>query len=431
MSAAASGAAFVGRGPELDALAAHLAAQDRPAGGVLLVSGPAGVGKTRLVDEAVRRAAGPAAARGTGAAVIGAGGPAVVRGYCPAETAPPLWPWRAALKRAGVEIAREPDIEPLAAKSARFAALAQLSDALIAAAPLAVVLEDLHWADTASLDLLAQVATVSGGSGITIIGTVRSPAPQNVAVRLAGLGRYGAVTLTLAPFTPEEVAELVDPGLASEVHARTGGLPLLVAAVRAGYESADLAVVVSGLLAALTPAQRVIIEAAAVLGENVDEHLLAAAITVPAAVPPVAVPEAASGGRPASGPGRRASAPGGWHDEDVAAALAAAWHGGLLTVDPATRRYRFAHALVRDGIVDRLDPAAGQALHRAAALALESSADADRAGRIAAHWRQAGTDAGTRRAAARWARRAAANARVARAYDDSVRLLCEALADMS
>ena len=45
--------------------------------------------------------------------------------------------------------------------------------------------------------------------------------------------------------------------------------------------------------------------------------------------------------------------------------------------------------------------------------------------------RQAGTDSGTRRAAAQWARRAAANARAARAYDDSVRLLCEALADMS
>src|SRR5580693_7880405 len=177
------GVAFVGRGRELDALADHLAAHDQPAGGVLLISGPAGVGKTRLVDEAVRRAAGPA----------------VVRGYCPAETAPPLWPWRAALKRAGVEIAREPDIEPAAAKSARFAALAQMSDALIAVGPLVVVLEDLHWADAASLDLLAQVGAVANGTGLTVIGTVRSPAPQDIDVRLAGLGRYGAVTLTLAP----------------------------------------------------------------------------------------------------------------------------------------------------------------------------------------------------------------------------------------
>ena len=212
-----SAVAFVGRGRELDVLAARLAPHDRAAGGVLLISGPAGVGKTRLLDEAIRRAARPA----------------VVRGYCPAETAPPLWPWRAALKRAGVEIAREPDIEPAAAKSARFAALAQMSDALTAAGPLVAVLEDLHWADAASLDLLAQVGAVANGTGLTIIGTFRSPAAQDVAVRLAELGRYGAVTLTLAPFTPEEVAELVDPAVASDVHKRTGGLPLLVAAVRA------------------------------------------------------------------------------------------------------------------------------------------------------------------------------------------------------
>jgi DNA-binding CsgD family transcriptional regulator len=394
VSAVAPGVSFVGRGRELGALVAHLAAQDRPSGGVLLISGPAGVGKTRLVDEAVGLA----------------DGPAVVRGYCLAEAAPPLWPWRAALKRAGVEIARGPDVEPAAAKSASFAALAQMSDALIAAGPLAVVLEDLHWADAASLDLLAQVGAVAGGTGLTIIGTVRSPAAENVAVRLADLGRYGGATLTLAPFTLDEVAELIDPAVAPDVHKRTGGLPLLVAAVRAGYASADLTVVVSGLLAALTSAQRAIIEAAAILGENVDEHILAAVV--------------------ADRSGASAGADG-WHDEGVANALAAAWRGGLLTVDAATRGYRFAHALVRDGIVARLDPATARALHRAAALALEASADTDRAGRIAMHWRQAGTDPGTRRAAAQWARRAAADARAARAYDDSARLLSEALADMS
>ena len=400
MSAVAPGAVFVGRERELDVLAAHLAAQNRSSSGVLLISGPAGVGKTTLVEQAVRAAATPP----------------VVRGYCPAEPAPPLWPWRAALTRAGVtradaEIVAEPDIEPAAAASARFGALAQMSDALIAAGPLTVVLEDLHWADAASLDLLAQVGAAPAGADVTVIGTVRSPAPQEVGIRLAGLGRYGAVTLPLAPFTPDEVAELVDPGLVSDVYQRTGGLPLLVAAVRAGSGSADLAVVVGGLLAALTPAQREIIEAAAVLGEVVDDHLLAAVVT---------------GRRGAAAPG-----PAAWHDDIVADALDTAWHNGLLAVDAASRRYRFAHALVRDGIVDRLDPATARELHRAAALALESSADAGRAGRIAAHWRHAGTDPGTRRAAAAWARKAAAQARSARAYDDAARLLAGALADMS
>ena len=394
VSAVTPGVAFVGRDPELGSLAAYLAAGERPPGGVLLITGPAGVGKTRLVDEALRRAAGTA----------------IVRGYCPAETAPPLWPWRAALRRAGVEMAREPGIEPAAAKSAWFAALAQMSDALVAAGRLVVVLEDLHWADAASLDLLAQVGVDAGVTGLTVIGTVRSPAPHDIDVRLAGLGRYGAVTLTLAPFTVDEVAELVGPAVASDVHQRTGGLPLLVTAVRAGYGSADLVVVVGGLLAALTPAQRTVIEAAAVLGENVDEHILAAVI-------------ADRSGAPANAAG--------WHDAAVANALAAAWRGGLLVVDAAARSYRFAHALVRDGILDRLDPVTARALHHAAALALEASSEADRAGRVARHWRHAGTDPGTRRAAARWARRAAADARAARAYDDSARLLSEALDDLS
>jgi DNA-binding CsgD family transcriptional regulator len=394
VSAVAPGVAFVGRGPELGALATYLAAGERALGGVLLISGPAGVGKTRLVDEALRRAAGIT----------------VVRGYCPAETAPPLWPWRAALRRAGAEITREPGIEPAAAKSAWFAAVAQMSDALTGAGRLAVVLEDLHWGDAATLDLLAQVGAAAGGTGLTVVGTVRSPAPRDIDIRLAGLGRYGAVTLTLAPFTVEEVGELVGSAVASDVHQRTGGLPLLVTAVQAGYGSADLAVVVGGLLAALTPAQRAVVEAAAVLGENVDEHILAAVVAGRSDTPAGAA---------------------GWHDAGVAEALAAAWRGGLLVVDAETRSYRFAHALVRDGIMDRLDPASARALHRAAALALEASSEADRAGRIAMHWRHAGTDPGTRRAAARWARRASADARAARAYDDSARLLAEALADLS
>jgi DNA-binding CsgD family transcriptional regulator len=398
VSAVTPGAAFAGRDSELAALAAMLGAGDVPAaerapGGVVLVSGPAGVGKTRLVDEALRRAAGPA----------------VVRGYCPAETAPPLWPWRAALRRVRADIPRAAAIEPAAAKSAWFAALGQLSDALTAAGRLVVVLEDLHWGDSASLDLLAQVAAVADGTGLTVVGTVRSPAPPETDARLAGLARYGAVTLTLAALTVDEVAELVGPAAAPGVHRRTGGLPLLVNTLRAGHGSADLAVVVGGLLATLTPAQRAVVEAAAVLGESVDEHTLAVAASGHARSPDGA----------------------GWHDPGVADALAAAWRGGLLVVDPATRSYRFAHALVRDGIVDRLDPAAARALHQAAALALEASPAADRAGRAALHWRHAGTGPDTRRAAARWARRAAADARAARAYDDSARLLAQALADLS
>ncbi|HTJ38316.1 MAG TPA: AAA family ATPase [Dactylosporangium sp.] len=369
-------AGFVGRGRELAVLAGRLAAGD--GGGVVLVEGPAGVGKTMLVDRAVRQA-----------------GVAAVRGYCPAEPAPPLWPWRAALRRAGLRLAPESEVEPGAAASARFAALARMSDALLDGDPAVIVLEDLHWADAASLDLLRQVAQGAPGGGLTVIGTVRSPAPEEAALRLAGLGRYGAVTIPLTPFTVDEVAELVTPAVAAEVYTRTGGLPLLVSAVRAGHDSSDLPAVVRALLAALTPAQLAVVEAAAVLGEEVDEALLAATLA-----------------------------------GDVADALTAAWHAGLLAVAEDGSGYRFTHALVRDGIVARLEPAARRRLARDAALALEAGGG-EPAARIAALWRQAGPAPDARRAAATWSRAAAAQARAAHAYDDAVGHLADVLADLS
>ena len=403
VSAAARGAVFVGRERELDVLAAHLAARDRSSSGVLLISGPAGVGKTTLLDQAVRVAAAPP----------------VIRGYCPAEPAPPLWPWRAALSRAGVKragagLADEPDIEPAAAASARFAALAQLSDAPDRGRP----------ADGGARGPALGGRRVAGPPGA---GRQRPPAappsrssapcgrprPQEAGIRLAGLARYGAVTLPLAPFTPDEVAELVDPGLVSDVYQRTGGLPLLVAAMRAGSGSADLAVVVGGLLAALTPAQREVIEAAAVLGEVVDDHLLAAIVAAGGL--------GRRGGRPAlrgtttasrTRSPRRGGA-GCWRSTTAPGATASPTRWSATASWTASTR-------PRPGV-----------LHRAAALALQLSADTGRAGRIAAHWRRAGTDPGTRRAAAAWARKAAAQARSVRAYDDAARLLAGALADMS
>ena len=300
-----------------------------------------------------------------------------------------------------------------AAASARFAALAEVSDALLAGGPLVIVLEDLHWADTASLELLHQVTAGVAGSGLTVVATVRSPAPEEVAVRLAALTRYGAVSLNLPPFTTEEVAALVGPAAAARVFLRTGGLPLLVAAARDGSGPADVAAVVRTLLATLTPEQRSVLEAAAILDDEVDEPLLAAVVAADG--PPV----------------------------DVAAALTAAWHGGLLTVDEG--RYRFVHALVREGIADRLAPEVGRRLHRTAAVALTPGGADPMAGddnpaatgrepaaaRIAAHWRRAGTDPDLRRAAADWSRRAAGQAMAAHAYADAVRELSAALTDLA
>ena len=150
--------AFVGRGPELELVLDRLDATGTGRGGVLLVSGPAGIGKTRLVEEALSRY--------EGAALVG-------RGQCTDDPgAPPFWPWSRALRAvdratggtvlAGVLPAeRAVPAEPAVAAAERFRALTAATDALLRAAadrPLALVLEDLHWADAESLDLLRRVA---------------------------------------------------------------------------------------------------------------------------------------------------------------------------------------------------------------------------------------------------------------------------------
>ncbi|MEV3991071.1 AAA family ATPase [Streptomyces sp. NPDC049837] len=401
---------FVGRAAELASLARRIEAAAHGTGSVLLLAGPAGIGKSTLAAEALRRHAEPA-------------GLTVVRGHCPRDAvAPPLWPWQRALRHAGVAPGLspgQPERAPAApadaadAAAARFLELARMSEALAAAAaerPLLVLLEDLHWADTASLDLLRQVTGQGDDRGLLVLGTVREPVPEEAAGALTDLRRYGADTLRLAPFSKAEVAQCLGseaPGAAEaaeESYRRTGGLPLLVAALRT-HASEDLGTVVSGLLTGLTAEQREVVRAAAVLGERLEPGLLAAVL-----------PE---------------------RDETVVAeALTAAWHAGVLTAAETTadtgRAYRFAHDLVRDEVLGRTTPATTRALHRAAARALEleqaAAADPTEAARIAAHWRRAGREPAHRAAAAHWSRTAAELARERHAYDDAARHLAHAAA---
>ncbi|MGW1954052.1 ATP-binding protein [Streptomyces sp. NPDC001920] len=392
---------FVGRTIELAALAERIEAAASGTGSVVLLAGPAGIGKSTLAAEALRRHADSA-------------GFTVVRGHCPRDAvAPPLWPWQRALRLAGVTPGVSAQrttgpcpgagaaTEPATAAAARFLELARMSEALAGAAsehPLAVLLEDLHWADTASLDLLRHVTGEAAECGLFVLGTFREPMSEEAAAALADPGGYGAAVMRLAPFTQEEVAQCVGEPHAAESCRRTGGLPLLVAALRT--HAADLSTVVSGLLTGLTTEQRSVIRAAAVLDERLDVTQLAAVL-----------PELG--------------------ETVVAQALAAAWHAGVLTTgetSDAGRTYRFTHDLVRDEVLGRTDPAVARALHRSAARALEQSEDAAAAARIAAHWRRAGTEPGHRARAARWSRIAADQARERHAYADAVRHLADAAA---
>jgi DNA-binding NarL/FixJ family response regulator len=376
--------AFVGRGPELELVRDRLDATGAGRGGVLLVSGPAGIGKTRLVEEALSRYDGTG-----GAALVG-------RGQCADDPgAPPFWPWSRALRAvdratggdalsAVLPAERAVPAEPAVAAGERFRALTAATDALLRAAaerPLVLVLEDLHWADTESLDLLRRVAAEAATAPLLVLATHRDVLPERAAAAIADVRRDpGTEAVPLAPLTEAEVGEYVG-GSGADAYLRTGGLPLLLAA------GGDLRVVVAGMLAGLVPADRAVVETLALLGDG-------------------------------AGPGVLAEVAG----TDPAPALAAARRAGLLGT-PTDDGTPFAHALLQDGVRAAVPPATAVPIHERAACALSERLP----GRAAAHWRAAGRH----REAADSAMRAAEQAGRALALDDAVRHLQDAAGSLA
>src|SRR6185369_17210732 len=178
---------FVGRGDELRVIAAAAA---RHAGGVVLITGEGGAGKTRLLDRAT--------------AYLAEAGWMVVTGSCPdAGGAPSAWAWTEALRAlatyvppaepAGVlGVLLDPDARPAGpgpspnlrtrpdAATDTAAARFRLHQAVVAwlrqaaaARPVAVLLDDLHQADAETLALLETVAAGLAGSPLLLMAAYR------------------------------------------------------------------------------------------------------------------------------------------------------------------------------------------------------------------------------------------------------------------
>src|SRR5262245_66183150 len=176
---------------EMEILAAGL--RDARAGRTrfVLISGEAGIGKTRMVEELVRRADLPPGR--------------VLWGRAPEQTgAPSYWPWIRALESYAAEAngalreemgpdapalaylvpairTRCPDVEPVPPGGGDAEARFKLLDAVTgvlrratAREPLLVVLEDLHWADEASLALLGFVAGELRATRLLLVATCRA-----------------------------------------------------------------------------------------------------------------------------------------------------------------------------------------------------------------------------------------------------------------
>src|SRR5215211_6254115 len=156
---------LVGRDREFALLHDRLTAAREGGGSLVLISGQAGIGKTALADALCRKAA------GTGAHVLS--------GYCydRIET-PPYGPWIQIARRpqALPDTADDPPVPRLDGATSQADLFAQARDflvALTAQRPLVLVLEDLHWADSASLDLLRFIALGIDELPLLLVATYR------------------------------------------------------------------------------------------------------------------------------------------------------------------------------------------------------------------------------------------------------------------
>ena len=406
----ASGDPFVGRRVELTLLRRRLADARAGSGHLVLVGGPAGIGKTRLIEEAVATADG--APTGWGAAIDDAG-------------MPPLWPWTRALR--GMPTPREALARVVAgalqresgsteeAAASTFAADTAVVDAVAEYAAtrsgLAIVIEDLQWADQATLRLLERITTEVRRLPLLVLATVRDGAGGSLPGPLI---RHATDVVSLGPLTPGEAAELLtaaveraDPNAVRRAAELSGGSPLYLRTLsrtaadqltgrvpwgEAVGEAPELRHLIAAAIRGAGPPAGQAVEALSVLGTEAEPEVLARLIgadQVSAAVERL---------QPA-----------------VPAGLVAA-------LSPARGdRIRFAHALVRDAVYASLPPTRRTALHRRAAELLEPLAVArdERAGMVARHWHRAGEPT----KAIVWAVRAADAARAAAAYDEAVSYL--------
>ncbi len=253
----------------LDALGDYATDATSGHGRLVLVAGEAGIGKTALVDtfrESHRELA-------------------WLWGACdPGFTPRPLGPLREIAATAGGRLG-----ELFAAEADRHELFAASTELLgTRGGPVGVVVEDLHWADEATLDWLSYVARRVGRLPALVIASYRDadPGVDDLLAGVLGLvAAHGSTRrMTLPPLGLDSIRRISGERDAAEVLSVTGGNPFLVTEVLAGASDqvppsvAD--VVRSRVLGHSPPAQRML-AGVAVLGRPVPAALAAAVTGVP------------------------------------------------------------------------------------------------------------------------------------------------------
>jgi tetratricopeptide (TPR) repeat protein len=433
---------FVGRTEEWARLEGSLDRALAGRGGVVLIAGEPGIGKSRLAEELA------GAARGAGARVL--------VGRCwEAGGAPAYWPWVQSLRdyvgdtepetlRALLAPAPEgllpllpelrdlypdlPETPAVDSEGARFR-LFDAAGAFLRRAtrdtPIVLVLDDVHAADEPSLLLLQFVARQIADSRLLAVCAYRDVAPTvspALAAVVAQLAREPHTTqVELQGLRPGDVAEYIEratgapagEALVAAIHAETEGNPLFVSEVVRLLSS-------QGRLAEPDVHRRIPPGVRAVIGQRVEglsdecRTLLVQASVLGREFGLKAIAELSA-----------------LHGDELLGLLDEAMGERVLGELPGSPgRVRFAHALIRDALYDELTAARRLQLHAQAGEALESVYAGDAEGHLAelAHHFCAAAPAGTADKALEYASRAAARAAAQLAYEEAVRLYGMALA---
>jgi DNA-binding NarL/FixJ family response regulator len=357
---------LVGRAAELEALEAALATVERGRPAILELQGEPGIGKTRLLAELRRRADRRGHLVLTGSAselerdlpfwVFVDALDDYARGLDPARLGPLGADARTELGRVLPALA-----VPGAGSGRRderyrcHLAMRALLELLARGQPLVLALDDLHWADTETLELLASLLRRPPDAPVLLALAVRPRQfPERLLAAAERARRAGSlVSLELGPLSRAEARELLGDA-AEAVYAESGGNPFYLEQLtrvlgRTGHVPGGVAAALAEELALLGDEARAVLDGAAVAGDPFEPELAAAAANVTEAV--------------------------------ALATLDELLRTDLVRPTDVPRRFRFRHPLVRHAVYEAAPAGWRIAAHErcAAALAARGAAVAVRA----------------------------------------------------